>query len=131
MTQNEESPARKLARELALAAIDRKAERVVALDVVGLTSFADAFVLASGTSDRHVRAVADAVVAAAKAGGTRPIGVEGQDEGRWILIDLNDVVVHVFQAEAREHFDLDRMWEDAPRIPVAGGEGATPEQALS
>lgn len=106
------------ARLLADAARDRKAEDVVALDVRAITSFADTFVLASGTSDRHVRAVADAVVAAAKAAGTRPLGVEGLDEGRWVLIDLGDVVVHVFQREVREYYDLDRLWADAGRIDL-------------
>lgn len=106
-------------RTLAEVALDRKAQNAVALDVRELTSFADAFLLLTGTSDRHVRSVADAVVQATKAAGSAPLGVEGQDEGRWILIDLGDVIVHVFQEEAREYYDLDRMWEDAPPIDLA------------
>jgi ribosome-associated protein len=101
------------ARALAEAALDRKAERVVALDVSGLTSFTEAFVIASGTSDRHVRAVADAVVERASALGHAPLGVEGYEGGEWVLIDLDDVIVHVFQGEKREHYDLERLWADA------------------
>jgi len=102
------------ARALAEAALDRKAERVVVLDVSGLTSFTEAFVIASGTSDRHVRAVADAVVERAAALGREPLGVEGLEGGEWVLIDLDEVVVHVFQGEKREHYDLERLWADAP-----------------
>jgi ribosome-associated protein len=102
------------ARALAEAAVDRKAERVVALDVSGLTSFTEAFVIASGSSDRHVRALADAVVERAAALGREPLGVEGHEGGQWVLIDLDEVIVHVFQREKREHYDLERLWADAP-----------------
>lgn len=106
------------ARRLAAAALDRKAQDVVALDVRALTSFADTFLLATGTSDRHVRAVADAVVEASRAMDAPPLGIEGYEEGRWVLIDLNDVVAHVFLNEAREYYDLDRLWADAPAIDL-------------
>ena len=117
---------RERAQRLAEAALDRKAEKVVALDVREITTFADAFVLATGTSDRHVRAVADAVLEAAREIGCDKRGVEGYDEGRWVLLDLNDVVVHVFRHDEREHYDLDRLWGDAPRIelPEAAATGA-------
>jgi ribosome-associated protein len=101
---------------IASAAEDLKAERVVALDVREVTSFADSFVLASGTSDRHVQAIADAIEAAVKAAGHSVLGVEGYDDGRWILIDCGDAIVHIFQAEVREHYDLERLWSDAPEI---------------
>lgn len=100
-------------RQLAEAALERKAGDVLALVVGELTSFADIFLLASGTSDRQVRAIADAVVEAAKAGGEAPLGIEGHDDGHWVLIDLNDVVVHVFLEEVRERYDLERLWGDA------------------
>ena len=110
--------ARERARRLAEVARDLKAENVVALAVGELTSFADAFVIATAGSDRQARALADAVVESAKSSGDLVLGVEGYEDGRWILIDGGDVVVHVFVRDAREHYDLDRLWVDAPRIPV-------------
>ncbi len=100
-------------RQLAEAALERKGRDVLALSVGELTSFADTFLLVSATSDRQVRAIADAVVEASKAAGEAPLGVEGYDEGHWVLIDLNDVIVHVFLEEVREHYDLERLWADA------------------
>ena len=105
-------------RQLAEAAVELKAQDLLALDVHHLTSFADAFLIATGTSDRHVRSVADAILEASQELGMRPLGVEGYDEGRWVLIDLNDVVIHVFQAEVREYYDLERLWDDAPDIEL-------------
>ena len=119
-----EMTAQERVQSLAEAALDRKAMNAVALDVRELTSFADAFLLLTGTSDRHVRSVADAVIQASKQSGRKPLGVEGQDEGRWILIDLGDVIVHVFQVEAREYYDLDRLWEDAAAIELPSGGNA-------
>ena len=115
--------AMELARRYAEAALDRKAERVVALDVASLTSFTDAFVIATGTSDRHVKAVADAVIERAHELGAKPLGVEGYEGGEWVLIDLDDVIVHVFQGEKREHYDLERLWADAPVSTFEVGEG--------
>jgi ribosome-associated protein len=100
------------------AALDRKAERLVALDVRKLTSYADTFVLATGTSDRHVRSIADGIAEAARIHGDVRLGTEGYDEARWILIDLGDVIVHVFRAEVREEYDLERLWSDAPVIDL-------------
>ena len=101
------------------AALERNAERPLALDIASLTSFADAFVLLSGRSDRQVRAVADAVVEALREAGDPPLGVEGLDEGRWVLIDCNDVVVHVFDPEMRDLYALERLWSDAPTLDLA------------
>jgi ribosome-associated protein len=116
------------ARRLAEVTRDRNAENVVALAVGELTSFADAFVIATASSDRQARAVADAVVESAKGSGEVVLGVEGYEDGRWILIDGGDVVVHVFVRDAREHYDLDRLWADAPRIELPGPLG-TPREA--
>jgi ribosome-associated protein len=110
--------AREHARRLAEAAQDKNAEDVVALEVGDLTSFADAFVIATAASDRQARAVADAVVERARSAGEAVLGVEGYEDGRWILIDAGDVIVHVFVRDAREHYDLDRLWADAPRITL-------------
>ncbi len=110
--------ARERARRLAEVALDRNAEDVVALAVGELTSFADVFVIATAGGGRQARAVADAVVENAKSAGETVLGVEGYEDGRWILVDGGDVIVHVFVRDAREHYDLDRLWGDAPRIAV-------------
>jgi len=107
------------ARRWAEVARELSAENVVALAVGELTSFADAFVIATAGSDRQARAVADALVESAKTRHEPVLGVEGYDDGRWILIDGGDLVAHVFVRDAREHYDLDRLWADAPRIPLA------------
>ncbi len=98
------------------AAIDKKAEDVLALDVRSLASFADTFVLATGTSDRHVRSIVDGIDEALTRAGEPPISTEGSEEGRWALIDGNDTIIHVFQREAREAYALERLWSDAPVI---------------
>lgn len=100
------------------AALDVKAEEVMALDVSELSSFADVFVVCTGRSDRQVRAIADSVEKAVKQAGEPPLGIEGYAEGRWVLIDLDDVIVHVFTPETREHYDIERLWSDAPHIEV-------------
>jgi len=100
------------------AALDVKAEDVVALDVREQSSFADVFVIATGRSDRQVRAIADAIEQAAKKAGVPPLGVEGVTEGRWVLIDLDDVIVHVFTPDTREHYDIERLWRDATPMPL-------------
>ena len=100
------------------AAHERKADDVIALDVREISSFADTFIIATGTSDRHVRSVADSIEAALKAHGEPPMGIEGHDEGRWILIDCGDTIVHIFQREIRDHYDLERLWSDAPSLDV-------------
>jgi ribosome-associated protein len=103
---------------IAEAAHELKAERVVGLDVREISTFADTFIIATGTSDRHVRSVADSIQTALKMHGERPIGIEGYDEGRWVLIDCADTIVHVFQQEIRDHFDLERLWSDADPIEL-------------
>jgi ribosome-associated protein len=100
------------------AALDVKAEDVVALDVREVSSFADVFVVATGRSDRQVRAIADAIEQAAKRAGAPPLGVEGYAEGRWVLVDLDDVIVHVFTPDTRAHYDIERLWSDAQRVPL-------------
>jgi ribosome-associated protein len=109
------------ARTIAEAAQDKVAEDLVALDVRELVFFADTFIIATGRSDRHVRSIADAIEEAATAWAEAPLGVEGYKEGRWVLIDLGDVIVHVFQREVREHYDLERLWSDAALLDLHGG----------
>lgn len=112
------------ARRVVRALLERKARQIVALDVRELTSFADTFVLATGGSSRQVKAAAEAVVKASKEAGEVPLGVEGEDEARWVLIDLADTVVHLFLPDLREHYDLDRLWADAPELDVGAGAAA-------
>jgi len=101
------------ATTFAEAALEKKALNPVALDVRELTSVADTYILLSGTSDRHTRAVADAVIDTARELGEKPLGVEGYDEGRWVLIDLGDVIVHVFLGDRRRFYNLEGLWHDA------------------
>ncbi len=117
MTQTSLSSTEKTQR-IAQAAADKRGLDLVALDVHALSSFANCFLLVTGTSDRHARAIADAIREALTKVGEKPLGVEGYAEGRWILIDFDDVIVHVFQAEARKHYDLERLWDDAPTLEL-------------
>ena len=93
------------------ALADMKALEVKVLDVRGLTDIADYMVMASGTSDRHVRSVAQRVVERAKEAGFRPHGVEGQQDGDWVLIDLNEMIVHVMLPRVREFYGLEKLWD--------------------
>ena len=88
-----------------------KAVNVKVLDVRGLTDIADTLIVASGTSDRHVRSVADHVIEQAKRNGFRPLGTEGEREGEWVLVDLQDIVVHVMLPRVREFYGLERLWD--------------------
>ena len=90
---------------------DMKALEVKVLDVRGLTDVADTMVIASGTSDRHVRSVAKNVVEKTKAAGFRPHGVEGQQDSDWVLIDLNEMIVHVMLPRVREFYGLEKLWD--------------------
>ncbi len=103
---------------IARAGLDKKAEDVLVLDVRGLTSYADYFVLMTADSERQAGAVADAVHERLKSEGTSPVGTEGYGTGRSILVDYGDVVAHVLSREARSFYDLEGLWADAPRLPV-------------
>lgn len=87
-----------------------RARNITTLDVRELTSVADTMVVASGTSNRHVKALADNLVETAKKHGHRPLGVEGQQSADWVLVDLGDVLVHVMSPATREFYDLERLW---------------------
>ena len=100
------------------AALEKKAVEPVLIDVCGRSSYADFIVVVSGRSDRQVDAIADGVCEAMSARGRRPIGREGARNGRWVLIDFGDVVVHVFYHPLREVFDIESLWIDAPRIKL-------------
>jgi len=98
-------------KQVALKALeDLKGNDIVALDVRDMTSVTDFMILASGTSARHVKSLADAVALACKKIDVPPLGVEGEREGEWVLVDLGDVVVHVMQPRIREFYALEKLW---------------------
>jgi ribosome-associated protein len=98
------------------AVIGKKVDAVVALDVRGLTSIADTFIICSGRSNRQVTAIADHVERFLKETGVRPLSVEGRKEGHWVLMDYGDVIIHIFYEETRAFYDLEGLWVDAKRI---------------
>jgi ribosome-associated protein len=104
-------------RALALA-LDKKALEPVLLDVRELCSFCNYQLVVSGRSDRQVDAIADGINLGLKGEGLRPLGAEGARTGQWSLLDYGDFVVHVFLHAAREHYDLEGLWNDAPRVPI-------------
>ncbi len=96
---------------MALLALDAlKADNIVTLDVREQASFTDYMIFASGSSSRHVNAIAESVVEAAKAVNSPALGIEGEDVGEWVLVDLGDVVVHVMQPEVRLYYELEKLW---------------------
>lgn len=107
-------------RSIVLAALDDlKARDVREVDVRGKSSVTDLLVVASGTSSRHVKSIADEVVKKAKQAGLPPIGVEGQREAEWVLVDLGDIVVHVMLPRTREFYGLERLWTVGDEMPAA------------
>jgi ribosome-associated protein len=101
------------------AALEKKALEPVLLDVTGESTYTDYILVLSGSSDRHVQAVADAVLETLKkTRGKAPIGVEGRRDGHWSLLDFGELVVHVFYHPVRDFYDLEGLWIDAPRVPI-------------
>ncbi len=107
---------RELAAACARIALDTKAEDMVVLDVRGLASFTDYFVIMSGRSTRHVQGIAEALESALRAKRASAKNSEGMQEGLWVLLDFDDVVVHIFYHENRLFYDLEGLWHDAPRL---------------
>lgn len=95
-----------------------KAKDLVEIDVIGRSSVADYMVIASGTSSRHVKSIADEVVKFAKKLGVMPLGVEGEREAEWVLVDLGDVIVHVMLPRVREFYALERLWTVGDQPPI-------------
>lgn len=92
-----------------------KAQDLTVLDVRSIASFTDLMVIASGTSTRHVKAMADKVIEQCRAVGVRPLGVEGEQEAEWVLVDLGDIVVHVMLPQTRDFYSLEKLWATGPR----------------
>ena len=116
--ENTEAPAAlELPADLSRAtelASDRKAQDMLVLDLRGISNATDFFFVVSGTSDTHVKSIADHIIDELKKDGVRPAHVEGLRTGRWVLVDYIDFVVHVFHPAAREFYQLERLWGDAP-----------------
>jgi len=106
------------AQRAARAALDKKALDLVVLDVQSLSSVTDFFLVCSGRSTTHVATIAEAIRDELKADGVRPLHVEGVAESGWVLLDFGDVLMHVFLEETRVYYALERLWGDAPSIPV-------------
>lgn len=106
------------ALQSAQAALDTKAVDLVVLDVAALTSIADYLVICTGRSDRQVQAIAQAIDEQLRQHGHRPGAIEGMSRGQWVLMDYADVIVHIFYKPVREFYDLERLWEHAPRVQL-------------
>ena len=121
MTATDE--ALEMAAVAARAAADKLAEDVVVIDVSGQLVITDCFVIATGANDRQVNAIVDEVEERLRLAGHKPARREGTREGRWVLLDYVDVVVHIQHRDEREFYALDRLWRDCPVVPVDLGEG--------
>jgi ribosome-associated protein len=119
MAQSTTTSSLATAQRAAALALDLKASDVVLLDLTGVSDATDFFVIASGTSDTHVRSTAEHVMEGLKKKeGVAPHHIEGLQQGRWVLLDYVDVIVHVFHPTLREFYQLERLWSDAERIPL-------------
>ena len=105
------------------AAIKKKAFDMLVLDIRETSSFADYFILCSGNSNRQVQAIASAIELDLKKEGIYPLGIEGFNEGTWILLDYDEVIIHVFYHPVRAFYELERLWADAPKVPFPEGNG--------
>jgi ribosome-associated protein len=102
----------------ARAAIDKKAEHVKILNLTQISGFTDYFIICSGMSDRQVQAISDSIEFQLGSAGMEILSIEGYAEGRWVLMDCGDVVVHIFLDALREYYDLEALWADAPRVKI-------------
>jgi ribosome-associated protein len=121
MSDRPPSPGEPIARKAAALAADLKATDIVVLDLRGVTDMTDYFVIASGTSDTHVRAIADNIEAGLKASGVSTTMTEGLTQGRWAVLDYMDCVVHVFHPTLRQFYQLERLWGDAKPVSLESG----------
>ncbi len=116
-----------LVRVAAVAASDKLAQHILAFDVSDQLAITDAFLLASATNDRQVNAVVDEIEAKLRDRGVKPLRREGQREGRWVLLDYGEIVVHVQHEEERQFYALERLWRDCPVIDLPGIEPVEPD----
>ena len=113
-------PAERKARVAARAALDKKALDLVVLDVQSISNVTDYFLVCSGRSTTHLKTISDAIREELKEAGVRPLHAEGMAESGWILLDYGDVLMHVFLEDTRAYYALERLWGDAPALPVDG-----------
>ena len=99
---------------------ERKAINPIVFEVSGLTSITDFFIVASGASNRQVQAISRHILKRMREEGFRAYGVEGEQEGHWVLMDYGDVIIHIFYQPVREFYDLEGLWSEAPRVPADG-----------
>ncbi len=121
-TSTASDDSREVAILVATAGLEKKASGLEVIDVAGRVDYADFLVLMSGRSDRHVTALASAIEEALRKRNKRALAVEGLPHANWVLMDFGDVVVHVFQDDARSAYDIDALWMDARRVPVPSPE---------
>jgi len=100
------------------ASLKRKAKNLTILNVKEVSSFADYFIICSGTSDRQVQSISASIRENLKEYGVTPLGIEGESLGKWVLMDYEDVIIHVFYEPIREFYDIERLWPDAPRMEI-------------
>jgi len=120
MTQDPNAPGNP--KQFLTAAFQRKPEKVVALDVRGLTAYTDTIIIITATSARQVTAIAEHIYLEMKKEKIMPLGMEGIKEGTWALLDFSDVLVHVFDRESGEFYNLEGLWADAPKIDISSFE---------
>jgi ribosome-associated protein len=118
LAKNKEPDSRARALRGVNAALEMKAKDLVILNVKEISAFADYFIICSGTSDRQVRAIAAAIQENLKTADILPLGVEGEAAGQWVLMDYDDVVIHIFLEPVRTFYDLERLWSEAPRMDI-------------
>lgn len=111
--------AEQLMRTVVNAADDKKAHDIIALNLTGISLVADYFVICHGNSDTQVQAITTEIRKQAESQGARVRGIEGMDSGRWVLVDIGDVIVHVFHREEREYYNIERLWSDAKVVEFA------------
>ena len=108
---------------------ERKAERVVAMDIGKLTSYADVIIVVTATSQRQAAAISEHLYIKMKQKNNMPLGVEGMKEGSWALLDYGDVIIHIFNRETREFYDIEGLWSDAPRLDLSEFDPPTEEES--
>jgi len=118
VTGEQNTKARQFALTVAKLAGERNCTDIVVMDLTGISPATDYFVIATGTSDRQMRALTDEICQDAKKQGVQRFGRAGYEQGRWILLDFVDVVIHIFDAEYRDYYDLELLWGDAERLII-------------